>query len=246
MRMTTCHREEARSAASPQVQAFWRSVLLLALLVWPVSQASAQIVLSQVIVELQPGKRDREDIEIFNNSPDRAYVVVEPSEIIDAGRPGEKRVQERDPATLGLLVAPSRVILEPGQHKLLRVAAIAPPSLRERVYRLLVKPVVGEIASTESGLKLLVGYDVLILVRPAKSQITLYATRSDKSLTIRNDGNSSVELSEGKHCDATGKGCVELPGKRLYAGAEWRMELSRSGYADFTVRSAAEVTRRRF
>ena len=139
------------------------------LAVVPVSAASAQIVLSNLIVDLSPGKDARQDIEVLNSAPDRAYVSVEPAEIVDAGTLSQMRKLEADPEKLGLLVAPSRMILEGGQRKLIRIAAIAPPADRERVYRVTIKPVIGHVTSGQSGLKILVGYDVLVVcpgIRP--------------------------------------------------------------------------------
>ena len=42
----------------------------------PFSPANAQIVLSNLIVELMPGKESRQDIEVLNSGADRAYVAV--------------------------------------------------------------------------------------------------------------------------------------------------------------------------
>ena len=122
--------------------------------------AHAQLVLSEAIVDLAPDKPARKDIEAWNNSNERSYIVVEPSEIIGAGTPGERRVQEADPEKLGLLVSPNRVILEPGERKLIRVAAISKRAATDRVYRVVVKPVSGDIAGKHTALKVLVGYDI--------------------------------------------------------------------------------------
>ena len=58
------------------------------------------------------------------------------------------------------------MIHEPGQRKLIRLAVIGLRPARERVYRVTVKPVTGELSASETGLKLLVGYDVLVLFSP--------------------------------------------------------------------------------
>jgi P pilus assembly chaperone PapD len=101
----------------------------------------------------------------------------------------------------------------------LRIAAIAPPSDRERVYRVTVKPVVGELSAPGSGLKVLVGYDVLVLVRPRDMKPHVSGTRAGGRLILKNDGNVSVELVDGKSCDPAGHSCSDLPAARLYAGA---------------------------
>jgi P pilus assembly chaperone PapD len=214
-------------------------------LVRPVD-ARADIVLSELIVELQPGKHAREDVEIWNNGSERAYVAVVPGEIVNAGRAGQARREIPDPEKLGLLVAPARMILEPGQRKLLRIASLAPDAGQERVYRVTVKPVAGPLASSETGLKVLVGYDVLVLVRPNALHPNVTATRSGNSLLIHNGGNVSVELTDGHQCDVAGQHCVDLPRKRLYAGADWTQVLKRTGPVDYLVKSPKAAVRTRF
>ena len=205
--------------------------------------ARAELILSQLIVELQPGKASRQDIEVRNTDSARAYVAVEPRQVLDAGQPTERRVGDPDPEKLGLLVSPARMILEPGQHKLLRFADIAPPSDLERVYRVTVKPVAGGINAEESGLKILVGYDVLVLVRPSKPVPNVTAVRTGRTITWRNDGNVSAELTDGKQCEASS--CVDLPGKRLYPRASWSVDLPKDGKAEYLVRTTAGITKRR-
>jgi P pilus assembly chaperone PapD len=195
-------------------------LLMFAGMIGSATPARAELLLSQLVVELAPGSRSRIDIEILNKDSERAYVAAEPREILNPGTPAESQRDDPDPEKLGLLVSPSRMILDPGQRRLLRIATIAPPSGRERVYRVTVKPVVGELSAPGSGLKVLVGYDVLVLVRPENMKPHVSGIRSGNRLVLKNDGNVSVELVDGKSCDAAGKSCSELPGSRLYAGAQ--------------------------
>lgn len=200
--------------------------------------AHAELVVSQLIVDFQPGAARTADIEIFNNGDERAYAVVEPHEILHPGTPGEQRVETPDPAKLGLLASPARFILEPRQRRTLRIAAIGAAGTQERVYRVTVKPVTGDVSGSESGLKLLVGYDLLVLVRPPVVRNSVRAARNGSQIILTNEGNSSVELAEGKQCDASGTSCRELPAKRLYAGASWKQDLPRSEGGEYRVRSA--------
>jgi P pilus assembly chaperone PapD len=210
-----------------------------------VSSAHAEVVLSQLIVELRPGNM-RQDVDVWNNSPEPAYVAAEPREIIGAGTAAQTVRVEPDPEKLGLLVAPARMILEPGQHKLLRFAAIGSVAERERIYRVTVKPEVGRLTSDKSGLKILVGYDVLVLVRPAVPRASVVTSRSGTKLTFINDGNVSVELTDGRQCDPTGKSCTVLPGKRLYTGARWTEPLKWDTKVEYRVISSAGSDRRSF
>lgn len=210
------------------------------------SAAQAEIILSELIVELQPGERSRGDIEVWNTSTERAYVVAEPAEILAAGTESEERRRDPDPERLGLLVSPARMILEPGQRRLLRIAAIGSAVERERVYRVTTKPVAGELSADASGLKLLVGYDVLVLVRPPVADPQIVSSRGDGHVTIRNVGNVSVELINGRACSVAGQACSDLPSKRLYSGAEWSQPISTTATLEYTVKSPGRATKRRF
>lgn len=214
------------------------AILALTLsMIQPVTAASANLVLSEMIVDLQPGTHAREDVEVANDGPDRLYVAVEPALIVNPGSVSQTRTTDPDPEQLGLLATPARMILEPGQRRLLRIAAIGAIPRTERVYRVTVKPVAGPIASASSGLKILVGYDMLVLVRPANPRIQVDGVRNDRTLVVTNSGNSSVELLDGKQCDAIGKQCVSLPAKRLYAGARFSQPLTLGGPVEYRVKS---------
>ena len=202
----------------------------------PVSPLYAELTISQLIVELKPGSSRAHDVELTNESPERAYVSVEPREVVDPGTPDERSFVSPDPEKLGILVSPRRLILEPGQRRTLRIARIGSGTSSERVYRVTVKPVVGEVGG-ETGLKLLVGYDLLVLARPAQVRPALTASRNGTSLTIANRGNSSVELTDGTQCRSTDRDCVKIPGKRLYAGASWQQTLPYAGSGQYRVRS---------
>jgi len=223
-----------------------RFALLVLLALLPLTPAAAQIVLSNLVVELLPGKDSKQDVEVWNQGSDRSYVAIDPAEVLNPGTPAESRRTDPDPEKLGVLVSPARMILDPGQRKLVRISEIAPPGERERVYRVTVKPVAGPIAANQSGLKVLIGYDVLVLVRPAQPKASIAATRSGETITFRNDGNVSVELEQGRQCDASGKSCSDLPGKRLYAGAQWSTQVKPGYRPEYTLRSPAEVVHKTF
>lgn len=199
--------------------------------------ASADLVLSELIVELQPGKELRDDVEVWNNSPDRSYVSVEPREIIDPSLPTQIIRKDPDPQKLGLLVTPARMILEPGQRKLVRIASLSSDRGREHVYRVTVKPVVGGVHSDDTGLKVVIGYDVLVLVRPAQAMPHVTASRKGRELTFSNSGNVSVEVVDGRQCRANHSNCTDLPGKRLYPGASWTVDLKSDLPAEYVLKS---------
>jgi P pilus assembly chaperone PapD len=209
----------------------------LALLL-PAASAQAELSISQLIIEFIPGQTRTADVEIYNDSTERSFVSVEASEIVSPGTPNERRVTSPDPEKLGLLVSPNRLVLEPKQRRLLRVATIGGATERERVYRVTVKPLAGEVTGSESGLKLLVGYDLLVLARPAQLAPMITPIRAGRELTLTNRGNVSVEVVDGKQCNPTDSDCQSLPKKRIYAGASWTVTLPHATPGEFRMRVA--------
>ena len=209
--------------------------LAAALLLGMAPPALADMILDKVILDFTPDGPARDDIEVWNNGRERLYVVVEPHEVIAPDQPDEHRVSDPDPAKLGLLVTPQRLILEPGERRLVRIAAIAARGDRDRIYRVTIKPVVGDVSAAQTALKVMVGYDALVIYRPAVPQGTVTATRSGKTITFVNDGNSNVEMYQGRQCDAAGKDCHDLPARRLYAGAHWAQTLARDTPVEYRV-----------
>ena len=203
----------------------------------PAAPASAELVISQLVVELDSRSRTA-DVEVLNASSEQSFVAIEPREILSPGTEVEKPVVTPDPGALGLLVSPKRMILEPNQRRTVRIAALGEVPSRERVYRVTIKPVAGDISGSESGLKLLVGYDLLVIARPNVSEVNITVSRAGGDILFTNSGNSSVELIDGKHCDSGGANCRTLPSKRLYAGATWRQPVQRNRRGQYRVRSA--------
>jgi P pilus assembly chaperone PapD len=208
--------------------------------------AHAELVLSELIVELQPGKQVRDDVEVWNNSPERNYVSIEPREIINPSLASQSILKDPDPEKLGLLVSPARMVLEPGQRKLIRIATLSGDAERESVYRVTIKPVVADIQADNSGLKVLVGYDVLVLVRPAQPRPNVTGIRSGTKLTFTNSGNVSVEIVDGRQCKGTRVDCTDLPGKRLYTGATWTIDLPADAPVQYTLKSPGRTDHRTF
>jgi P pilus assembly chaperone PapD len=220
--------------------------LATALALCLVQPASADMVLDKVILDFTPDAPARDDIEVWNNGTERLYVMVEPNEVIAPGQAGEHRIADPDPAKLGLLVTPQRLILEPGERRLVRIAAIVPRGTQDRIYRVTIKPVVGDVSAAQTALKVMVGYDALVIYRPAAPTGTVTATRAGKSIVFTNDGNSNVEMYQGRQCDAAGKDCRDLPARRLYAGARWEQPLERDTPVEYRITTGRTSVVKRF
>lgn len=218
-----------------------RSGAALALALIPAA-APAGIVLSQAVIDINATAPTAQDIEVWNDGGEVAYVIAEPSEIVDPGMATETRVRVIDPAAGGILVSPQKLILQPGERKLVRIAAIAERPTRDRIYRVTVKPVAGSVLAPSAALKLLVGYDVLVMYRPQAPQADIAGGRSGSTLTLTNRGNTNAELFDGAVCPTPGvaTGCVKLPSRRLYAGASWAQTLPAAGSVTYRMTTTVQ------
>ena len=207
--------------------------------------ARAGLSVAPVIVDFQPGDPPRADLELFNDGDETLYVVIEPARIEDPGDAAERRIQNPDPQALGLLATPNRLVLEPGQRKFVRIATLSPPGDVDRIYRVTVKPVVGDVKSGETGLKILVGYDLLVIQRPSRPDASVTASRSGASLTLKNTGNTNAELFQGQRYDAQ-KHCTSLPGHRIYAGATWSVPIQPSLPVEYSVKVGPKIASQHF
>lgn len=143
-------------------------------------------------------------------------------------------MREPDPSALGLLVSPQRLVLEPNQRRVVRVAAVGERGLTDKVYRVAIKPVAGQLSAGSSALKVLDGYDALVLLRPKVITGGVTAIRQGRRITFHNASNTAQEIYNGKQCVAT-QPCARLPAKRVYAGADWAVDLPSDGPVEFTV-----------
>ena len=209
------------------------------------SIARAEMVLSQVIVDLMPGGPPLQDIEVWNDGDERMFVSAEPFQILDPGTSREQRVSANSPDS-GLLVSPQRLVLAPGERRIIRVAAVGERSAVDRVYRVAIQPVAGNVSADATALKVFVGYDALVLVRPDRFTGDVVGQRSGHDLLLRNDGNTAQELFDGRQCDSAGNNCQALPAKRLYPGVEGYQNLPYDAVVTYKVGFGSRVRERTF
>lgn len=197
--------------------------------------AAANMSLNKVIVDIGPADQSRDDIEITNTGKETLYIKADPFEILQPGTDGEQRVERKSPRDLGILVSPNRMVLEPGQRKLLRIAVLDRPKATDRIYRVHIYPVTGEVTAERSGVKIVIAYDALVIVRPETPKADIVAERRGRSISFRNAGNTAAMLMRGEQCAPAGSPCVELPSQRLYAGNSWTTELPQDGAASWVL-----------
>lgn len=208
--------------------------------------ARANLAVDNLIVDLGPADGARKDLTLTNNGKERLYVLVTPREVLKPGTKEERRVERFDPKSMGLLVTPRRIVLEPGQVKAVRVIGLGRQGSAERIYRLEIKPVTGKVSASRSGVKVLFGYNVLVMRRPQRIIARLEARRERGGIRFINRGNANVALGKGRQCAPGGKPCEPVRGKRIYPGGIWFLPLRRSWPVSFEVDDGASRGRRAF
>lgn len=209
-----------------------RLLLLVCLFSLP---AHAEFIVSSAIVEFTSDQPKQQDIELVSRSESDDYIVAEISEIIHPGLKDEMPFAIEDPADGNLLVTPNKAVLAAGTRKLLRFVCLKPLDEQERIYRVAVKPVIRGIEGARKiGLKVLIGYEVLVIMRPAQIRSDFQVTRRGRQLAIANRGNSNVLLQNGSQCEASQQ-CPLPASVRVYAGQTAELTLPQDKPVTYTV-----------
>jgi P pilus assembly chaperone PapD len=182
--------------------------------------AHAQFVMSEMIIDFPDNTPRAHDVELISRSPDTQYIATETYVIEHPSQPNEKRILFKNPIKSGLLVTPNKMVLPSQSRKLMRFLVIAPQTDRDQIYRVVVKPVIQGVDENKKrvALKVLVGYDALVIVRPKGAKIDLSGERKGNALTLTNKGNTNASVQAAQQCDALGNNCKDINVSRIYAG----------------------------
>lgn len=203
---------------------FVAAAMLLAFASFP---ARADFVLSEMIVDFKENDPRARDIEIISKDKEMQYIATETYVVENAGLPNEKRALQNDPTKSGIMLTPNKLALGADSRKLMRLLLLSQPAEKDIIYRIAVKPVIQGLGEVKQkvALKVLVGYEMLVIVRPKNAKSDLVAERKGNSLILINNGNSNAYLQSGEQCDATGGNCKSLGTARIYAGQKWSTTL---------------------
>ena len=201
----------------------------------------AQLALDRIIVDFTEESPNRNDIQLINSSKtETLFVNVEVLEVTDPGTDKETRIVVDDPSKIGLIASPNRVILPPGNRRLVRLVNLFPAEDQERIFRVNFSPVAGE--SDQKGVKILVGYQTLIIVRPEKTMFDLVGKREGNTLTLTNNSNTNVYLSNMRQCeDKESEECTDYIENRLYPGNMWKIDLTGKGALSFNADDGTDM-----
>jgi len=226
-------------------------VLLLAALSHP-GVARAGMALDRSIIHMNPGDPESIDVTVSNNGDEPLYVDTEIVEVLAPGTDAEERVPVGGSLDVPLLVSPNKLVIPPGQRRLLRLVNMAGHAEAERVFRVTAKPVPPPAVAERSGIRVMVAYQLLVIVAPEHPQQDLQARRDGRSLIFENRGNVNVMLHSGLQCppgvdhESDPTACINFNGTRLYPGNSWTLEVPHDTPVEFTVTAGERNSRRSF
>lgn len=221
------------------------ALLLVAMLL--ASHSHASLGIDRSILVFEPGNPPRQDVIAGNSGDTNLFLEVEVLEVSDPGTDKEQRTVVRDPESIGFVAAPRRLMVPPGGRRPIRLMNLNGHGDVERVYRVNVKPVMPPAETRGMGVRLIVAYQVLVFVAPKKSVVSLDSQRDGNKLTLINNGNVNILLSNGAQCPmANSQDCDPVQGKRLYPGNQTVIELPRSAPVEFDVEADGKRLRQRF
>ncbi|HIE00145.1 MAG TPA: hypothetical protein EYP59_07625 [Thiotrichaceae bacterium] len=165
---------------------------------------------------------------VKNNQNTPLYIKVTPYSILNPGTDKQSREKITNPKKSGLLVSPSKLVVPPNGRKLVRILNLDPKRHQHGVYRISVEPVAGKLVGGKTGLKLLIGYELLVLAQSNNPEPKLVAKRNGTNLKLSNEGNTDIYLIQGKQCPSQStnvEDCTLLRSGRLYPGNKWTVSL---------------------
>lgn len=226
-------------------------LLMLAWLLTAAPSLHAEMVLDRSILVFDGEEGGRQDVEVTNTGSENLYLDTEILRVTDPGTDQEQRLEVEDPDAAGLLVTPARMVVPPGGRRLVRVVTLEEPGEADRIYRVNLLPVVPPLTADTTAVKVVVAYQLLVILRPRDPQPDLVWTREGDRIRFRNQGNTNVLLYNGSQCpegvEPGSEDCVDIGvARRLYAGNEWELDLPLAAPVEFTTTVGTRNQRRRF
>lgn len=221
---------------------------LILLLIMPAEMAFSSMLPDRSVLTFRSQGPARQDINVSNRGDEYLFVEVEVMEVANPGTAGESRNIVRIPEMVGMVAAPRRLVIPPGSRRQVRLVNMRGHGEVERVYRINLMPVVVQSEDEETmGVRLIVGYQLLVFVAPEIPNVVLDGRREGGRMHLYNRGNVNVFLSDGLQCSVSSGECQGLRGLRLYPGRQAVLDLPfDDGVVEFDMTSVDGRVRRRF
>lgn len=204
------------------------------------ASAQAQLMVDPVILDFDRPDLTRQDMIVGNVGLRPQYLEISAAQILNPGAHPEAYLESPDPDQVGLLVAPRRIVLQPGEEKVVRVILLDQEIETDRAWRVHFKPVIGEVVTDGPVAIPLIAVKALVFARPSDPNPRLVGRRVGQMLEVSNLGNTNAVLFGGLQCPPEDSACIAIPGQRLWPGMVWSTQLPQDAPVSFQIRAANE------
>lgn len=205
-----------------------------------IDQANAQLSVDPAIITFESNDDARKDIKVRNTGTRTQYFQISAARILEPGIYPETYVESPNPEKVGLLVAPRRIVLQPNEERVVRVILLEEVEDWDKAWRVHIEPTIGDIETDKAVAVTLLAFKALIIARPENPTTEIVGTRNGRKLTLVNQGNSNVVLTDGQQCPADNTPCHSVRGTRLWPGLEWTIDLPSDAAVTFMARGIGE------
>lgn len=190
-------------------------------------ETKANILPSAIIVDFKPDDPRQKNIQIYNSSDEVTYMDISIKEVLNPGTLMEKKVELKGEDKRKLIVTPDKTTLKSKRKKVIRFISTEKNLSKDKIYRVALVPKVRGVKGEKGaiGIKVLVGYEVLVVIRASVPRFDIKSNRKSNTLIFKNDGNTNVLLNKVVQCNKKNEACKTLLHKRLYAGNELKIPL---------------------
>lgn len=200
--------------------------------------AYAQMTVDPVILAFDRPDLKRQDMLVGNVGLRPLYLEVSAARILEPASVTETYLTSPDPDAVGLLVAPRRIVLQPGEEKTVRVILLEQEIETDQAWRVHFKPVIGEVITDNPVAIPLIAVKALVFARPSDASAKIIGKREGRALMLSNIGNTNAVVSNGVQCAGADADCQSVRGKRLWPGMVWATKLPLDAPVSFQVEDA--------
>jgi len=204
-------------------------IIASALTALAVGEAFASMRVVPAIMTFEDGKKNRKDFKVSNTSQRTQYLDITAFRIPKPGVFPEDLQTHPDPEKVGLLVAPRKIILRPGETKLIRTILLEQNIKNDQAWRVSIKPVIGDITAKSNGTLVNVAFNALVIGRPTAPNPDVKGHWEDRTLVLHNSGNSYSKVIEGQQC-VPDVACKDVKPKRIWPGESHHIEFPHKGH----------------
>lgn len=196
------------------------TLLILGILLNPISSQASKISVSSIIIDFKNNTKYLDvPVSNINENGEKAYVKNSLFEILNPGTPEQERIPLKKGSEQSIIASPQKMIIPFKGSKNIRLVSLHNNLEKDAIYRLNITPFAGDSKEKETVVKVLIAYDVLVIIRPKNPKTEYEVKRDGRKITITNTGNTNFVIDEGAQCSPTDPTkCDNLIGTRLYAG----------------------------